>query len=337
MKVISFDIGIKNMAYCILSVSGEATFSITDWNCMNLMDNPSINTMDYKCTQKIKKTNSCCTKSAKYKKQNEYYCENHAKKCSLYILPKQCHKLAQLKKNTIEELHAIVNEHSISLNGNPPSSSSSLTTKPDQFPKKTKKELLQKIAVFFENKCFEPIVPPKKKTANDTDLIQIGVNMNIELNKLDSLVGITHVVIENQISPIATRMKTIQGMLMQYFIIKYPSVKIDFVSSSNKLKSYIPKENNETNSSDNAIPTNPTNPTNPTIPTNTIEKMYKKKYKKNKMDGIDYCFQLFDKNKHLEAWRSVLNTKKKDDLADCFLQGVWYIQKEADYSISKKK
>ena len=31
MKLISFDIGIKNMAYCILDLSGQS-FQIKDWN-----------------------------------------------------------------------------------------------------------------------------------------------------------------------------------------------------------------------------------------------------------------------------------------------------------------
>ena len=37
MKLISFDVGIKNMAYCILSVSGEM-FSIDSWDVLNLID-----------------------------------------------------------------------------------------------------------------------------------------------------------------------------------------------------------------------------------------------------------------------------------------------------------
>ena len=40
------------------------------------------------------------------------------------------------------------------------------------------------------------------------------------MNKLPDIESITHVFIENQISPIANRMKTIQGMLAQYFIMK---------------------------------------------------------------------------------------------------------------------
>ena len=42
-----------------------------------------------------------------------------------------------------------------------------------------------------------------------------------EFDKIDKLKDITHIIIENQISPIATRMKTIQGLLTQYFIMKY--------------------------------------------------------------------------------------------------------------------
>ena len=53
-----------------------------------------------------------------------------------------------------------------------------------------------------------------------------------------SFTDITHVVIENQLSPIANRMKTIQGMLAQYFIMIDENIDIQFISSSNKLKQF---------------------------------------------------------------------------------------------------
>jgi hypothetical protein len=28
----------------------------------------------------------------------------------------------------------------------------------------------------------------------------------------------------------------------------------------------------------------------------------------------------------MEPWRTALDTKKKDDLADAFLQGIWYLR-----------
>ena len=47
--------------------------------------------------------------------------------------------------------------------------------------------------------------------------------MGINLKKMDELYkddDIDTVIIENQISPIANRMKTLQGMIAQYFIMK---------------------------------------------------------------------------------------------------------------------
>ena len=37
MKVLSFDVGIKNMAYCILHID-NSNVEIVDWNIINLMD-----------------------------------------------------------------------------------------------------------------------------------------------------------------------------------------------------------------------------------------------------------------------------------------------------------
>ena len=58
------------------------------------------------------------------------------------------------------------------------------------------------------------------------------------LNENEFTKTITHVLIENQISPIATRMKTLQGMLTQYYIDHLENVDITFVSSVNKLKQF---------------------------------------------------------------------------------------------------
>ncbi len=72
----------------------------------------------------------------------------------------------------------------------------------------------------MKKKTLEIIKPIKTKSANDTDLVCIGKNMKKLLNEIPGIEDITHVIIENQISTIATRMKTIQGMCAQYFIMK---------------------------------------------------------------------------------------------------------------------
>ena len=43
MKLISFDVGIKNMAYCILEHTIDGVF-IENWGVLNLMDDENIET-----------------------------------------------------------------------------------------------------------------------------------------------------------------------------------------------------------------------------------------------------------------------------------------------------
>jgi hypothetical protein len=180
-----------------------------------------------------------------------------------------------------------------------------------------KPDLLEKIHKFYQEKCFIPIINKKKKSANDTDLIMIGKNMKTLLNEVDGMNEITHVIIENQISPIANRMKTIQGMLAQYFIMKNSDIHIEFISSANKLRSFEPIEKID-KKLENVFIENNREPK---------EKSQNGVYKKHKIDGVLKCSQLLEKNQEFKKWIHVLETKKKDDLADCFLQGIWYINK----------
>ena len=51
----------------------------------------------------------------------------------------------------------------------------------------------------------------------------------------------------------------------------------------------------------------------------------KKKYEINKKNSIFYTIKIINKNAPLLFWSPLLSTKKKDDLSDCFLQGIWYM------------
>ena len=172
-----------------------------------------------------------------------------------------------------------------------------------------KADLLEIIDNFYKERCLEPIITKKTKNANDIDLIEIGKSMKQMLNAVPHVDEITHVVIENQISPIANRMKTIQGMLAQYFIMKNENIQIEFVSSANKLKQF----------KDIPPPTIQREPTHVDGRTNP-------NYKEHKRDGVFYCDKIIKTNTSLVSWQNTLNAKKKDDLADCFLQGIWYLK-----------
>lgn len=284
MRLISFDIGIKNMAFCCFDLSGSHV-SIKEWNVLNLMEEEAVKET-CSCLLKPKNKQSVaaiCGRVAKYKKDEGFYCEKHAKASTDYKIPtKECSQIS-LKKMKMDPLRELCAKHGIALSGEP------------------KAGIIDLLTAHFSRTCFEPVIEKKKKAAGDTDLVTIGKNMKLIFGEIENMNSADIVVIENQISPIANRMKTIQGMLAQYFIMKNTDIRIEFVSSANKLKDFKPLEN-------------------------TLRGSDEKGYQKNKKNGVEYCSQLLAENPDFENWAHVLNTKKKDDLADCFLQGIWYMK-----------
>lgn len=281
MKIISFDVGIKNMAYCILDLSGEK-MEITDWNVLNLLNLQTF--VQKKCTVKCKTSKKkneekVCGKNAKYQKGEQFYCEQHAKCDKQYMMPKKDYTEKVLKKKKIEDLLSIGKQHMFFLDN----------------VKRNKQELIDTLRTYFDKHMLEKIEKEKTVTAGQTDLLSIGRNLKVELNKLDTLENIDVVFIENQISPIANRMKTIQGMLAQYFIMTNDNISIEFVSSSHKLKQFDKDKNS---------------------------------YKENKQQSVIFSRNIIDKNENFENWKDKLDSKKKDDLADCFLQGLYYFIRE---------
>jgi len=299
MKLISFDVGIKNMAYCIFDISGQ--LSITGWSVLNLLEEePVTETCSQIIPGKTKKVlPKPCTKLAKYKKNGQCYCEKHAKS-STFIIPNKKNSMVSLKKLKVDELIKLGHSLLLFLDvANLP---------------KLKKDILEKLGEFYQSNSFERIVKKKTKNASEIDLITIGKNMKELLNATNGIDDLTHVVIENQISPIANRMKTIQGMLAQYFIMKNSDIHIDFVSSANKLSQFS-KTKERTKQKEKKVE----KPLENTLITNPD-------YKQHKKDGLFYCNQILDNNQSITGWKESLKIKKADDLADCFLQGIWYLK-----------
>jgi hypothetical protein len=228
-----------------------------------------------------------CNKAAKFSKDSKIFCLKHATSNTDYIIPTKENGQPALKKKNIDDLIQICVSNNISYGAS------------------TKKNVLGVLNTFFIEKSLVPIVEKKKKSANDTDLIMIGKNMKVLLNEVQCIDEITHVIIENQISPIANRMKTIQGMLAQYFIMKNSNTNIEFISSANKLKGLVNEITTETTQVENQ----------------------NAKYRSHKKSGVWACSQIVEENDNFRTWKHVLETKKKDDLADCFLQGTWYLSK----------
>lgn len=306
--VLSFDIGIKNMAYCVLSVNEETT-RILDWTVIDISKNDEeVVVLDNVCGCKNKM--KLCKSKVKYEKNGLFYCGKHAKITTEYIIPEKRFTISQLKKKKVIDLEMIIKEFCIE---------SCLTDN----SKINKNETIVRMDSFFNTKCFNIAIGHDTLKAQNIDLITLGRNMTRILDKTPNLENISHVILENQISTLASRMKTIQGMLAQYFIMRFgDSIHIEFVSSSNKLKGF-PKRN---------------------------DMVFSNNYKNNKSDAIYYTNEILLNNINLNLsspvngtkWVDSLNLKKKDDLCDCFLQGIWYLQKmkyivfDEDYIISNR-
>jgi len=299
MKVISFDIGIKNMAYCVLSNNTDTSSPIIvhDWNVISMIEETTTTMPLCTCIipGKNKKADSkICNKKSKYAKNNQYFCERHAKTNKQFIIPTKKHSLPFIKKQKLSDLVSMCNAHMLLVNVD------AKTHKKDK--------LMEILSSFYQQQCFETNVVDRTKNANEVDLIHIGRSIKRLFNQLPDIDTITHVLIENQISPIANRMKTIQGMLAQYFIMKNDDIYIHFVSSSHKLNQF--KQLTSTK---------------PQTPVLDVDKI-NPQYKVHKADGISYCSEILEMNPSLLEWKQTMNTRKSDDLADAFLQGLWYLK-----------
>jgi hypothetical protein len=211
-------------------------------------------------------------------------------------------------------------------------------------PKPTKKIFVDLLCEHFQRVCFQPISLGQAGAnapilnSKQTDLITLGRNMILHLDKQTILheQPPTHVILENQISTVASRMKTVQGELTMYFLMRFPEAHIEFISSKNKLKGYEPPSD-----ASSSLPMNQTSPgrhgnwepakrvLSAKHPLKLVEGLrlsdQNAKYKQHKHDAVLYTQQWMNKHPKMKVWEPyMLESKKKDDLCDCFLQGMWY-------------
>ena len=355
-RVLSFDIGIKNLAYCYLEytpptedtdVSGSQPNSrtnILDWRVIDLMadanpiDVSGLHTFTCTCKLATTKKNApnakICGKKAKYGRPidttetaDEYFCETHAKVDKRWIIPKRAHEKASLNKLKREPLDLLVAEQKIVL---------------DPSTKSTKKILVEALLAHFLSKSYTILDHTTVGNSKQADLITLGRNMITIIDRISVLRDTppTHIIMENQISTVASRMKTLQGELTMYFLLRHPTASVEYISSANKLKFFAPTVPNDTpvqvprkerRDAEAVVPNADASTSFSTsFPNSTVlrtsELNPNQIYRKHKEDAITYTTQILQENPILQSWQPVLTGKKKDDLADSFLQGVWYLR-----------
>ena len=158
MKIVSIDIGIKNLAFCFFEKLDDSEhFKIKKWGVINICEKQS-----FKCGFIDK--NMVCGKEAKFQKNNQCFCLKHGKKQN-YLIPNSELNDSFIQKQKIPKLMEIINKYNI------------------PYDKKTKKdELITTIQEFIHTNCFEEVNTSK---ASQTDLITIGMNIMIHFNSMD--------------------------------------------------------------------------------------------------------------------------------------------------------
>ena len=150
----------------------------------------------------------------------------------------------------------------------------------------------------YAHKKFKGI--PKKKNP----MLEQGTCIVETLQQKKEFLTVDWVVIENQPALKNPTMKSIQMILYSYFLIEgmcsdTSSIEsIQMINARNKLKAY----------------------SGPPIPCDI-----KDKYKKTKFLGIQYCDAMIGDQE--DTWTHLFATsKKKDDLADAYLQGIYVLK-----------
>lgn len=290
--ILSWDVGIKNLAYCVLQ-KNELKFKILDWGVINLVD-------DTQLCQCILRGGETCKSSAKFKlfhseeKLFQNYenglcvCATHKTRIEPCLEMIENTKKSKIKKtyvcvicdteatskiSNIDYDYCWCDEHK---------------KKGEMFAKKIKAKKL-----VTTNCAKKPIQVLAEKLVT-------------KLDEHETFMKVDEVIIENQPSLINMTMKTISSFLYMYFVKTGIVDKknnstinaINFISPSNKLKVL------EDNTND------------------VLKKTEKTKvYKMTKKLGIKYCEALLDEDDK----KTFTGFKKKDDPADAFLAGLKYL------------
>lgn len=336
-KVLSFDVGIINLAYCILEINdNEKRFKINEWGVINLADNRQ--TCNF-----IKRSGDICEKIAKnvvkidtYNKY--YYCSSHISKAELKIAPVNIHwwniPLDEIGKCTFCKKSSELYSNLL----------------PGQYCRShQKKALTDKGLLCMAKKCHNEIkyglylVKPehsdndsvcddmayrfehgwcdehydveyrefiKKKTkklpqnSNKISLNKLCEFMYKKMDMMPELLQVDEVLIENQPTHINPTMKSISIMIFSYFQMRGLVEKSKTGSTIRDIKLCTPGRKITVGGE---------------IASQRLKNAKDNKiYKTTKELGLRFCKALISDN---ENWLKLIEShKKQDDMADAFLQ-----------------
>ena len=249
MKLVSFDVGLRNLAFCILEGSSRSNLKIVHWDLIDVMaegsgeDNP-------KCFK--------CKSPANWKQDTQFACYKHKGG------GKAVTKTSLNKKDT-EDLKKEALKNGIQGT--------------------TKKSLVDGLYKKYSANVWKRCV----KSCKQGSVVDLALPIKNSLgSRLKLWEGADLVVFEQQPDK---RMLCVQAMMHMWFVCQ--GFKAKGVSAIHKLSNMITTQDS----------------------TST--------YKGRKKTGIIHAAELVP----TQEWKTyMMKHPKKDDLADCFLQGLWVLE-----------
>lgn len=343
-KILSFDVGIINLAYCLMEIDYDTNrFTIHDWDIINTADNR------HRCPFVMRGGNICGKVAQKMTKVNEhnthYACNAHWNKSTHMVQPVDINwyidkddalgqnmccmcttaKPGLFKSNIIAGCYCATHHKTISRR----SGYFCAHKKCNEFItygiyiKNIDEMVITHVLkigwcdAHYKSEYTRYIKGKTRKisqNANKIPLELIGTSMYATLDSKKDFLQVDEVLIENQPSLINPTMKSVAMILYSYFLLnsihrrsetKSIVTNLSYCSPSNKLKVGGQKVANTIENARNV--------------SSKGDKNNKKVYDITKDTGKQICLALISESpKYLDMFRS---HKKKDDLADAFLQG----------------
>jgi len=253
MKVVSFDVGLRNLSYCVMEGTSRKDVKILDWNIIDVLGEKA-GVGAARCFR--------CQAAARYEHASEgtFACSKHT--------PKQKKNITKttLNKKSLHELQCEV--ETVGLRTDKTKKADLVTLLYNHYRQNTWKKCVQ-----------------SSMSGSVLDLAP-AIIASLEA-RTNSWKGADLVVVENQPE---RRMYAVQAMLQMYFSMK--NLKCSGISAAHKLSNIV--------TIDDVVHT----------------------YKGRKKTGIVHAYALVPK----ENQEHFDKHKKKDDLADSFLQGLWALE-----------
>jgi hypothetical protein len=250
MKLVSFDVGLRNLAFCILEGTNRSNLKITHWDLIDVMaesaghDSP-------KCHK--------CKKPANWIKEETYSCGRHKGKES-----GKCPTKTELNKKSIDSLRELCKELDV--------------------VGVTKKALVDGYYNYLKTNTWVKCV----KSSKQVSVVDLAGPIAECLEARKSIWDKADLIAFEQQPD--KRMLCVQAMMHMWYVCQ--GYKCKGVSAIHKLTNVV-----------------------------TVQDATKT-YKGRKSTGIIHAQQLVP-----PVWKDfMMKHPKKDDLADCFLQGLWVLE-----------